>query len=225
LRTIIYFVIPCLVFSVALRAQSPQEHHYPDGIYPTLETFLSHTPDTAITYRKLNLGVPTSKAFQDTLVDHVWFIDRKNDVLKKLFAVVHDGEIYFQDFAVKNHLMPEYGSKSSFSTDKFHRVQLRGRYLYCETNFNKSDPTAAILMGMMFGAIGGAVAGLTTTSDEIEAPLVFDMQVKKFFAFHSRLALQTFMTKFHPEMNYDVEKGRLDLESVKQLFADLNSKS
>jgi len=206
--------------------QNETGNTYSNGIYYTLEDFLAHHPDTISKVRKVNLGVPTEEALKDTIVDHTFFIDKNNDLLTKVFAIVYNGEIYFADYGIRENLLLPYGQKTAFKTKKFHRVQERGRYFYAESNYAISDPTAAILLGSMFGALGGAVGGalgaMYPSQSEIEAPFIFDTHSNRFLAFHSKKLLQQFMNTYHPERNYEVEKGKLDIETVRDLFVDLN---
>ena len=160
----------------------------------------------------------------DTIVDHVWFLDKNKDIMKKIFAVVHQGEIYFHQYGVKTNLMPEFGAKTSFLKDKLHRVQFRGRYLFGKSVITRTDPGAAAALGLMVGVATGVYI-IPYGVDEFEAPFVFDTKTNKFFAIHSKNILQRFMDQYHPDMQYSVEKGRLDFQVITELFQELNARS
>ena len=109
--------ILCLIIGIfALPSLSAQalDTTYPDGLYFTLESFKQHLPDTSIKVRKLNLGVPSTEILKDTLVKHPLFLDKNNEYIDKVFAIVEKGEIYFQDAGIRKCLDPDYGWHNSF---------------------------------------------------------------------------------------------------------------
>ncbi len=58
--------------------------------------------------RKIDLGVPSAQAFKDTLVDHCWFIDGKNDPIKKVYAIVYKQQLFFPEHAIKQNMSSLY---------------------------------------------------------------------------------------------------------------------
>ncbi|HZV69290.1 MAG TPA: hypothetical protein VFG10_07095 [Saprospiraceae bacterium] len=217
----LFILMLCLSY-VSLSSQSNANDSLPDGIYKTLDDFNNHSPDTSIKIRRLNLGVPSSKAFLDSIVDHVLFLDKLNAPIAKVFAIVHKGEIYFQEKAIRQNVMEGYGGKNSASKNRFHRIQERGRYFYGETYFASADPAEIAAMSFMFGVIGGVATAATSKGTIFEVPYVFDTKLNKFFVLGSRNNLQLFMDTYHPEIGFQVAKGKLDYELVRAHIIQFN---
>ena len=217
------FLIFFFSISGFITAQDSLHYDYPDGIYLTIDDFIARQPDSTSKLRKLNLGVPTEYAFKDTVVDHVLFLNKDNDMLKKIFAVVHKGEIYFQEYGVKKHMHPDYYHRSITASTSLHRVKERGKYFYCEANYKVEDAGAAIAMGAMFGVLGAIAGSALTTSDELLAPFVFDTNKNQFYIFVTRSNLKLFIDTYYPSYPLDIERGKLELDTVRNLFVELNN--
>lgn len=217
------FILILFLSSLTFRGQSSTIDTLPDGIYHTLGDFKNHTPEIPTKLRRLNLGVPTSKAFLDTMVDHVLFLDKQNDPITKVFAIVHHGEIYFQEKAIHQNVMEGYGGKNSASKNRFHRIQERGRYYYGETYYASGDADEVAAMTIMFGLIGGlATAAASKGGIVFEVPYIFDTKLNKFFVLGSRKNLQLFMDTYHPDIGFQVAKGKLDYELIRSLIIQFN---
>src|SRR5688500_13386645 len=108
----ISLLILLLFISNFTRAQDSVSYYYPDGIYATLEDFINRQTDATSTLSKLNLGVHTDYAFTVSSVDRVLFLSIGNDIIKKIFAVVHKGEVYFQEYGIKKYMHPAYYHRS-----------------------------------------------------------------------------------------------------------------
>ncbi|HUR29781.1 MAG TPA: hypothetical protein VMZ69_00045 [Saprospiraceae bacterium] len=203
-------------------AQDTVSHSYPNGIYATLDDFITMQPDTTSKLRKLNLGVHTDYAFADTVVDHVLFLNKGNDIIKKIFAVVHKGEIYFQEYGIKKHMHPDYYHKSITASTTLHRVKERGKYFYSEANYKADDAAATLVGAAMFGVVGAVVASSLTPSGEFLAPFVFDTKKNLFFVFVTRPHLKLFMDSYYPGNSFDIDRGKLEIDTVRNLFIELN---
>ena len=203
-------------------SQAQPDSVYPDGVYHTLASFQNRQPDTTQQLRKLNCDLPTKFAFKDTLVDHCWFIDEHNDPVKKVFAVVHQGELYFPEYAIKKGMAELYSTLGMSKAHEFHRVQDRGEYLYLEVTYIEQDPGAAIVMGAMFGLVGAAAGSAMTPKSLVETPVVYHTGRKQFYGLHSRRHLKMFMEAFHPEVGFDAGRSDLDIDFVRHMVRNLN---
>jgi hypothetical protein len=212
------FFVPAI-----LQSQSDSTYFYPDGIYNNLEEFLHKQPGDISHVRKLNLNVPTTKAFTDTLVNDVWFLDHNNDQLKKIFAVVYKGEIYFQEYGIQMNIMEGYDHRSISKSPTLHRVQTRGRYYYTEAKYPYENPGPMLAMGAMFGAVGLLAGSEMSKNQTLTAPLVYDSELKKFFVFVFKSKLKDFINSYYPKHPIPADESRLDTQTVRALFEDLNN--
>jgi hypothetical protein len=211
-----------LFFITNSLCQAAYDSVYPDGIYHTMSSFENRQPDTSQRIRKLNCDLPTQYAFKDTLVDHCWFIDRDNDPVKKVFAIVHQGELYFPEYAIKQGMADLYSTLGMSKAHEFHRVQEHGEYLYLEVTYIEQDPGAAIVMGAMFGLVGAAAGSAMAPKSLVETPVVYHTGRKKFYGLHSRRHLKMFMEAFHPEVGFDAGRSDLDIDFVRHMIRNLN---
>lgn len=219
----IFFNLLFFLSAVSLRSQSFTTDTFPNGIYYTLEDFNNHTPEIPTKIRRLNLDVPKSKAFKDTIVDHVLFLDKDNDPITKVFAIVNKGEIYFQEKAIRQYLMDGFGGKNSANKSRFHRIQERGRYYYGETYYASGDAAEVAAMAMLFGVLGGLAAAAASDEGTIfQVPFVFDTKLNKFFILGSRKNIQLFLDTYHPGTGFEVGKGKLDYELIRSLIIQFN---
>lgn len=222
------FLLPLLLTAEVACSQDSLNSSFPDGIYYTLKDFTDKKPNTLSGIRKLNFTLPTSKAFMDTLTDHVWFLNKDNDRIEKIFAVVYQGEIYLHEYGMKKNGMPNFSKLQNYNKYKLHRVLDRGHYFYGIRQYPVSNSTYAILLGSQFGAIGGLVGGMidveSTTGMYAEYPFIFDSILGKYIMMNLKSTLQQFMDTFFPEDQFKVSKGKLDMIEVRQLFISLNSR-
>lgn len=220
----------CLLFSVCtLHGQSGVTHDLPDGVYRTLQDFNARKPDTTQKVRKLNLGVPTAMAFADTLVDHALFLGKNNSAIKKVFAVVYQGDIYFQEWGMKQLMAENYGHSAITASPAFHRVHFTGRYFYGEATFDPSNDMGLFTATAMFGIVGGltyaALNDVPLSGNQTAlAPFVYDSKSNTFYVFVVRPRLKSFMKSFYPEYPLELEEAKLDIETVRGLFMDLNQR-
>ncbi|MBK9980816.1 MAG: hypothetical protein IPP15_00070 [Saprospiraceae bacterium] len=124
-------------------------------------------------------------------MDHVLFLDKDNDPITKVFAIVNKGEIYFQEKAIRQYLMDGFGGKNSANKSRFHRIQERGRYYYGETYYASGDGQVAA-MAMLFGVLGGLARCASDEGTIFQVPFVFDTKLNKFFVLGSRKNIQLF---------------------------------
>jgi hypothetical protein len=222
----IFSLFILLLASFSLAGQHSDSHLYQDGIYYTMDDFLNHRVDSSSKVRKLNLELPTSKAFLDTLVDHVWFLDKNNDILKNTFAIVHKGEVYFQEKSMRKNIAEGYVHRSITSNPALHRIKVRGRYYYGEASYEIENGTEIAALTGMFGLVGGlAGAAIMSGSPKgmLLAPFVFDTKNKVFYVFVMRPKLREFMKAHHPDYTLELDDQRLDAEYVRNLFVQLNN--
>lgn len=196
-----------------------------DGVYSTREDFISRNVVLIPKMRKLNLRVPVSHAFKDTLVDHCIFLNGKNDQIKKIFAVVHQGQLYFSGLACKVYMPLEYSTMGLSKDNEFHRVLEWGKYLYLEVTYKAKDPGAMIVMGAMFGVVGALAGSAMEPNEEIATPIIYDISENVFYGLHTRKQIQEFMDSHHPEMKFDSKASDLNIETLKILIRHLNTSS
>lgn len=205
-----------------LNAQDSISIDLPEGVYYTREDFIARQAIEIPKIRKLNMGVPSSQAFKDTLVEHCMFLDGKNDPLKKVFAVVHKGMLYFPELAIRHHMIESYRISGLTQGVEFHRVQDWGKYLYLEVTYSSDDKYLVSSMGMMFGALGAIAASALQTSSTLETPVIYDTGRNVFLGLFTPRQLQLFMDSYHPEIEFDAKSPKLHIEDMRKLIQDLN---
>jgi hypothetical protein len=203
-----------MLSGVGMYGQETDAIHYPDGIYRTVDDFLNRQADTLTQIRKVNLDVDLSKAFLDTLVDRCFFIDKKRDPLRKCFAIVFDGEIYFQEYGISAY--QAYGYRREAKNEKYfcYRVLERGKYLYCIAKSYEQGYYGGGLVGVALADLGPAVI--------LDTALLFDTTRKRFFSFNRCALFETFLQMHHPGFEFDCGKARQSIDSIRQAVRELN---
>ena len=214
-----------LLFNITLSAQDTTQTFYPNGIYHTIEDFFNLRSDTTIRLKRVNLGVPLSKAFQDTIVDHVWFLGKNNDPLKEIFAVGHGGRLYLHDHGIKSYMAENFTNGNVLKNGKnLHRLQSTGTYYFLTVSYDVINMDV-VGMGLMFGLIGQALysegTGRKSTST-LEVPIVFHPGKKIFYSLHTPVLVKNFMDTYHPDQSYNPEDKNINIDDIRNLISMIN---
>lgn len=149
---------------------------YPEGVYKTKQDFISKTPSSNPKISKRGLY-----GFDKPLLDDdepiCFFFDMKESKLKNVFAVVHNGFLYFNVKAILENRNKTDRAQDSDNPNSFAKVFLGGEnYLYTEVPLANVWAKA---LAYNAGAAGGAIAGTLTTGKGV----VWDYKNQEFNIF------------------------------------------
>ena len=208
------FTILLLLLLGTVFGQGDQYTDFPEGVYYTHEDFLSKRSTVVPKMKKINI-CSGCNPLADSIVNHCYFLNEKNDIIKKAFAFSYKGELYFQYYGVKNNF-----ADNSFlalkDDDRFcYRVLDRGRYLYIEMS---GDVAGSVMEAVMIPA------GAHTSNLNSKSILVYDYGQNKFMGFHGCPPVKKFLKNNYPEKIWDCPESRPKFfEQVRKLFTEFNT--
>lgn len=177
-------------------------NYYPDGIYKTKEDFIAKKPSSSPStlYRK---RVNIHWAAKDTL-NHFWFNYKEGKStkgVKKVFAVSHNGNLYFADRAVvhPDNRGKEDRDQSPRLFGTFSRVICgNDQYLYFEAYLSSRSEA---LLGSYTGVPGSVVSGNLSFSKGV----VWDFKNNMFDIFRNCKDYNAFIENQDGSLMFDCE--------------------
>src|SRR5688500_9936589 len=202
------------LFIGTLFGQDSHNLEFPEGVYFTKQDFLDKRATVIPKMRKVNI-CPGCNPLADSIVNHCYFLNEKNDIIKKAFAFSHKGELYFQYYGVKTNLA-ENTFLALKDDDRFcYRVLDKGRYLYIEMS---GDVAGSLMEAVM------TPAGVHTSNFNSKSILVYDNNPNKFMGFDGCPAVKKFLKNNYPEKVWDCPASRPKFfEEVRNLFTEFNT--
>ena len=213
------------MLSTCLLGQEDQQYelapnHYPEGIYPTFESFLAVKPSR----RKVSVEVrdvfkPKVKIV-DPFIDNCYFYDqRTNKRIKNIFAISHAGSLYIRAKSVHDLLGDKKDRKLKVDhKDSFFRVIEQGEYLYLEGYFVKGG-------GIGFAIGSGPISVGTGGPREEFRGVAFDFERETFDIFRDCKDFNRFLALDYREMTFDCDNNQLPIDVVRDVLYEINTQS
>lgn len=221
------FILLFLQPTFSIGQQLPYKSQVPDGIYKTKEDFLRKTPSDII-----KLYIDRIKLVDDTCsLARRCFIRNKetNKHIKKVFAISHEGSLYFSNRAILDYKNANDKSVSPVeSKNSFVRVLIGGNnFLYAEGaffNLWQSSISAGVS-----GGVGGIVGSKLGEAIDKSYPqttfggtgLVWDVKKEEFNIFRDCSDYNEFIENYSIERfdcgakEFDLAHIRDDIEIIK----------
>ncbi len=184
MKSIKIAVLVCLLNGTAiLNAQESinkiTTDQYPSGIYATMDDFIMAVPSDTQTAFTIKVGSDT--------ISHRFYDAASGDRLRKVFAVSHEGNLYFRMKDILKNMAKEDQNQLKDDGD-YHlkAIDISPKYIYFEDYFTS---TAAAVWG---GAIASAA------SRRLKG-LVYDQESRKFNLFKNSKDFEKYITMNHPE--------------------------
>ena len=222
MKSIIIAVVVCLLNGIGiLNAQESINKNttdqYPSGIYATLEDFIMGVPSDTQTAFTIKVGSDTiSNRFYDAAT---------GDRLRKVFAVSHEGNLYFRmKDIIKNMAKEDQNQMKDDGDYHLKAIDISPKYIYFEDYFSSS---AAAFWG-------GAIASVA--SRRLKG-LVYDQDSRKFNLFKNSKDFENYIGQHHPEFlakipNTDTEEEgskrkphNVDIAVVRSILFDINQQA
>ncbi len=145
---------------------------------PNIEVFVNKTPsDNKNLYKKGLYGL--EKPMLEDEEQICFFFDDKNSKLKNVFAVVHNGILYFNVKSILSNRNKNDGAQDSDNPNSFTRVLLGGdNYQYAEINIGNVWEK-----GFAYGAVGGATGSSLANLANSYKGIVWDYANNEFNIF------------------------------------------
>lgn len=169
--------------------------YYPEGIYLTKEEFVNKTPGSQARIVPKSIGSLPRKVLHTVEDNCFFYYEETNKKIKNVFAISHNGNLYFQVEAIlKNRNKTDRAQDSDFK-NSFVRVMIGGdNYLYTE-----ADLANAWAKGFAYGAVGGAAGSVLAQSFINARGIVWDFKNEEFNIFKHCKDYNDFMQKYYPK--------------------------
>lgn len=154
-RLSLLFIIFYFGLSYAWGQQSIYQSKFPEGLYRTKEDFINKTPSE---FLQLTIDRIRLVNDSDSLARRCFFREKdSNNRIKKVFAISHNGQLYFSNWAIlENKAKSDKSVSPVESMNSFVRVQIGGdNFLYAEGAFINPWQTG-ISSGVASG-VGGVI--------------------------------------------------------------------
>jgi len=210
------FCLLALLLVTNSRAQNLFSTSDSDALFPAPDDLVQHHPDLSCHLRKVE------DVRVDSVIHRCWFTDTNKGMIKDVFAVIHDRQLYVQDQFVRQNLPYTFHPHARKESNCYYPVLEQGRYLYFEILSEDKDPDLAIAMGLMGGVVGSAFGTTLTPPDMIRSSVVFDTHTRQFFGIDTWKDFQFFMNSAFPDHNYTTTSGQPKPEEVRHMIENLN---
>jgi hypothetical protein len=201
---------------------------YSNGLYKTKEDFISKQPleVSQLLIKKIELINDT-----DSIIRRCYFIDKEtNKRIKKTFAVVYNGDVYFSNWAILKYKNKDDKSLSPASSmNAFVLVTIFGeKYLYAEAGLVNhwqvgiSSGVAGGVGGIVGSELGKAVDKSYPSTTQFGTGIVWDIKNKEFNIFRNCPDFNEFIEIYSIE-KIDCKNGVFDLNRVREIVQIINS--
>jgi hypothetical protein len=210
------FLLLAILLVICSKGQSQFPAEQKQLLYPTLDDFVSHHQDTFCHLRKVQ------DVRVDSLVNRCWFTDRDKGMLKDVFAVAYEDQLYVQEQAIRQRLPSTFHPHARKESNCFYPALEQGRYFYFQLLSEDKNSDLSTAMGLMAGSVGNAFGVALTPPQMNLSSVVMDTYNKTFFSFDTWKDIELFMHTYYPNDHFLSGSTPLDHEAVRHLFARLN---
>jgi len=215
LRILFAFVI----FTIIESSSYAQNTFGSDCIYYTIEDFAEDLCD----YQDRPY-IDKVIAKKNPVKKYVIKTERKNKRLKEAFAVVIDGELYYQIYEIHRYMAKRDNLPGSRNMDDFIKVVSSGVYDYIEYAESGGGGPG---VGLGTGGFGSAI-GLGTSINlgkKKVTGLIYDPVRYEFNVFDNCKDFNEFLSERHPEFSYECKKKKLEIGVVRKIMGQINGKA
>ena len=189
-----------------------------DCIYRTIEDFVENVCDNDRPYIDKVVGK------RDPVKKYQIKTKRNNKRLKEAFAVVIDGELYYQIYEIHRYMAKKDRLPSARNADNFIKVKSSGVYDYLEySEAGGGGPGVGIGSGG-FGTGIGLGTSLNLGKKKVTG-LIYDPVNFEFNVFENCKDFNQFLAERHPQFSYECKKKKLDIEQVRKVIGQINGKA
>lgn len=227
LRVIILSVIAMALGMTVSNGQEAERVGCPDGIYKSKEDFVNKIPSEVceLIVKEIELIHET-----DSLIHRCFFLNKEtNKKIKKVFAISHNGNLYFSNWAILKNKTKKDKSVSAASMNSFVLVTIFGpKYLYAEAGlvnhwqYGLSGGVAGGLGGLVGSAVGEAVNNSFPETTEFGTGVVWDVEAKEFNIFRNCPDFNEFLN-IHNIENIDCGNELFDLKRIRDVIESVNN--
>jgi hypothetical protein len=218
------FILFYLGLSHALGQQSIYKSGIPEGIYRTKEDFVKKTPSE---FLQLTIDRIRLVNDSDSLARRCFFIEKvTNKRVKKVFAISHNGNLYFSNWAILGNKDKDDKSVSPVeSMNSFVRVLIGGdKLLYAEGAF--VNPWQTGISAGVAGGVGGIVGSELGKAIDKSYPIttfggtgvVWDINKEEFNIFRNCSDFNEFIENYSVE-KIDCGKQIFELKQIRDILA------
>ncbi len=217
------FMLFCFGISYASGQQMTYKSQIPEGLYKTKEDFLRQIPSD-----NFQLIIDKIKLVDDSdsLARRCFFIEKdSNKRVKKVFAICHNGYIYFSNKAILDNKNKNDKSVSPVeSKNSFIRVLIGGEnFLYAEGAF--FNPWQSGISSGVAGGVGGIVGSELGEAIEKSYPqttfggtgIVWDVKNEEFNIFRNCSDFNDFIDSYSIE-KIDCEMQEFELTQIREII-------
>ncbi len=201
---------------------------YPEGLYNTKEDFIGKKPSEVrqLTVKEIELVNDIDSAIQ-----RCFFLDKEtNKKIKKVFAVSHNGSLYFSNWAiVKNKTKEDKSVSPAASMNAFVLVTIFGpKYLYTEAGLvnhwqaGLSGGVAGGVGGLVGSALGEAIDNSFPETTKFGTGVVWDISAEEFNIFRNCPDFNEFLNEHNIE-RIDCGKEPFDLNRIREIVESVNN--
>jgi len=220
IRLAMCLVMACL--SLFLYGQEPVTYelapnHYPEGIYPTFDSFLDIKPSKRrAKVEARDLFKPKTKIL-DPFIDNCYFYDqRTNKRIKDVFAISHAGSLYINVKSLHKLLGDKKDRKHKVNyKDSYFRVLEQGKYMYLEGYFSKGG-------GIGFSVGGGPISIGTGGPREELLGIVFDFEKEEFDLFRDCKDFNRFLALDYRDKGFECDRKNAPIEVIHDIIYEIN---
>jgi hypothetical protein len=222
-RLSLLFILFYLGLSHALGQQSIYRSGLPEGLYRTKEDFVKKTPSEflQLTIDKIRLVNDS-----DSLARRCFFIEKDtNKRVKKIFAISHNGNLYFSNWAILGNKDKDDKSVSPVeSMNSFVRVLIGGdKLLYAEGAF--VNPWQTGISAGVAGGVGGIIGSELGKAIDKSYPIttfggtgvVWDINKEEFNIFRNCSDFNEFIENYSAE-KIDCGKQIFELKQIRDIL-------
>ncbi len=202
-----------ILFSTSSYAQSRESG---DCIYRTIEDFAEKNCD-----HSEKPYVDKVLAKKKSVKKYLIKTTKKNKRLKEAFAVVINGELYYQQYVVSRYLKKGDRLPQANSNTDFIKVKSQGLYDYMEWSERGNNGSGLGIGSGTFGTGIGLGTSINFGKKKVTG-LIYDAERFEFNSFKNCKDFNAFLAERHPSLAYDCKKKKLDIETVRNVMAKIN---
>ncbi|MHA7108611.1 hypothetical protein ACRTDU_00710 [Sunxiuqinia elliptica] len=225
-------ILTLLIFLSGLSLSQGQQPlksiEYPNGLYKKKENFINKKPSEIrqLLIKKIELVNDT-----DAIIRRCYFLDKAtNKRIKKTFAIVYNGQLYFSNWAIlKNKNKEDKSLSPASSMNAFVLVIMQGpKYLYAEAGLVNhwqagiSNGVAGGVGGIIGSALGEAIDNSYPSTTPLGTGLVWDIQNQEFNVFRNCPDFNDFLEHCSLE-KIDCKNEVFDLNRVRSAIQIINT--
>jgi hypothetical protein len=215
-------------YCISQEHQLFESNGYPEGLYKTKEDFIAKKPSEVrqLLIEKIELINDT-----DSIIRRGYFLDKMtNKRIKKIFAVVYNGELYFSNWAIlQNKNKNDKSLSPASSMNAFVLVTLSGeKYLYAEAGLVNhwqvgiSNGVAGGVGGLVGNELGKVIDKSYPSTTQFGTGLIWDVKNEEFNIFRNCPDFNEFIENY-PIEKIDCKNEIFDLKRVREIIQIINT--